>query len=148
MSEVVEVRGNEGDLIAITVLNREWQDCDDEWDGNWLNSKVELRLGGFRGKFSASLRSEELKSFLVALEVLSAELQGVAEFKTMEQQLSLKLEIDSCGRLAVSGRAEDRAGIGNRLTFEFESDQSYLPGVIESLRAVIDRFPVRGGHAA
>jgi hypothetical protein len=62
----------------------------------------------------------------------------------MEGQLTVALTGNGRGHIEVTGAALDHAGIGNTLAFHFDVDQTYLPGVLGSLDAVIGHFPVVG----
>jgi len=62
----------------------------------------------------------------------------------MEPWLTLKLEGDKLGHVMVTGMADDEVAIGNKLSFRFEIDQSYLPSLIKDLRALLAEFPVVG----
>ena len=62
----------------------------------------------------------------------------------MEGQLTVALTGNGLGHIEVTGTALDHAGIGNTLAFHFDVDQTYLPGVLGGLDAVIGRFPVVG----
>lgn len=130
------------DRVVFRAIRRTSPDADDFWDGNWIDSEVELAVGGFRGGYAAYLRSNEFDSFRKGLVEISETLRGEAEFTTMEGQIELRLTTDRVGHIKVTGRAEDQAGIGNRLTFEFEIDQTCLASTIRSLDELLRVFPV------
>jgi hypothetical protein len=134
-----------GDHVAIRVLGRLHGGADDYWDGNWLVSPVEIVAGGFTADVGASLRAEEFRAFRAAVEHLNATLRGEAALESIEGWLSLVLGIGSSGRLTVMGKAIDRLGGGNQLSFKIdELDQSYLPGIIGGLSEIETFFPVVG----
>jgi hypothetical protein len=62
----------------------------------------------------------------------------------MEEQLTIDLKGDSLGHYVASCIAIDRAGIGNRLFFDLEFDQSDIPEIIKGIDSVIREFPVVG----
>jgi hypothetical protein len=39
------------DHLTVTPLSRPHDQCHDYWDGNWIESRVEMRVGGFSGRF-------------------------------------------------------------------------------------------------
>jgi len=47
------------------------------------------------------------------------------------------------GHIKISGEALDRAGIGNKLIFEIDIDQTQLQTSVQSLAAAMSAFPVR-----
>ncbi len=74
-----------------------------------------------------------------------ANLDGIAKLDSMEGWLALTVAIDRSGRLRVSGKAIDRLGSGNELSFRIsEMDQSYLPPIVNALSDIDTKFPVVG----
>ena len=134
----------DGARVLIQPQGRQHPGLFDYWDGNWIVCDIQLSTGGFRGGFQASLRSEEFQAFLAEVEVLADSLEGTAAFSTMEGQLAFTLASDGKGHVRVSGEALDEPGIGNRLHFEFEIDQTYLPLITASLEHLLNAFPVTG----
>jgi hypothetical protein len=133
----------DGNHVAINILGRLHPDAVDSSDGNWLMTPIEISVGGFKADIGASLRSEELRAFRLALEALAASLQGEAVLDSMETWIKLHVSVDRLGRLEVSGEATDKPGLGNRLEFSVSDlDQSDLPGIIRALRSANDAFPV------
>ena len=137
----------EGERVLIQPQGREHPGLFDSRDGNWIVCEIHLSAGGFRGAFQTSLRSEEFEAFLAELDNLSQTLEGAAAFSTMEGQLALTLTGDGNGHIQVAGEAQDQPG-GNRLHFEFEIDQTYLPAICRSLEHLLSVFPVTGTPAS
>jgi hypothetical protein len=116
----------------------------DYWDGNWVDSSIKIRAGGFSGSFGASLRAEEFKSFRDQLAKLYSLDTSNAEFTTMEEQLRIHVNGDRLGHYTAECSAIDRAGIGKRLSFELEFDQTDIPSILAGLDSIIESFPVVG----
>ena len=133
-----------GQHLLMRALHRPDPQETDYWDGNWIESQVLVAAGGFHGSIGLSLRAEEFVDFRDQLASLSERLDGTARFSTMEGQLKLTLSGDGKGHVLVEGVVLDEAGVGNSLSFSFEIDQTYLSGLLQSLDAVITRFPVVG----
>ncbi len=135
----------DGDHISVSVLSRMHEGADDYWDGNWLISPIELVVGCFRATIGAGLRAEELKKLREGLEQLNATLKGEAQLESLEGWISLRVVVDRRGGIVIIGRAVDRPGGKNELSFEIGGlDQSYLQGIIAALREVEVLFPVVG----
>jgi hypothetical protein len=113
------------------------------WDDNWLRAEIQVVAGGFRGKATAAFITSELSEFLSELRPLFETLEGKAEFSTIEEQLKLQLVGDGKGHIELTGEIADQPGIGNRLLFTFEFDQSQLGASIRELELVTSQFPVR-----
>ena len=112
-------------------------------DDNWLTATIAVCVGGFSGRVGAAIVTDELVRFAQQLHRLYEELSGSAEFSTLEGQLSLTLSCDTRGHVALRGEVLDQAGIGNRLSFHLDLDQSFLQQSIRDLDTVIRAFPVR-----
>jgi hypothetical protein len=114
----------------------------DDRDGNWIECEVEVVAGGFRGAFTADMRSEEFQAFMDQLSELGRTIDGAATFTTMEGQLTLSLTAEASGQIRVAGEALDLAGSGNRLAFGFDVDPTHLSSIARSLQALLAAFPV------
>jgi hypothetical protein len=49
--------------LIVQATRRLYPFCKDYYDGNWIETHVEITAGSFRGTFKASLRAEEFLSF-------------------------------------------------------------------------------------
>jgi hypothetical protein len=133
------------DHLAIEVLGRLHPGADDYWDGNWLATPIEVQVGAFRATVGAALRADELQAFREDLRRVCDALGGEAVLASMEDWLSLHLELKPNGHVIVSGRVRDQPGSGNELTFEFGGlDQSDLVAILDALDEVGVFFPVVG----
>lgn len=111
----------------------------------WLASRVELRVGGFQGKFSCSLDCWAFERFAREVRDLWETLQGTAQFATYEGQLELSLIGDGLGHVRVEAQATDEAGTGNCLTFRLHIDQAALQALMSSLDAIVAAYPPPSG---
>lgn len=112
---------------------------------NWMRARVSLAARGFSGNYEMSFMAGDLISFGRELELLHRDLNGIAHFRTMEGQLYLQLTGDRLGKISVLGEARDEPGIGNRLKFQLEIDQTYLASTIREVNALIESLSVRSG---
>lgn len=146
MSEMVEVLigGAESDHVRIRVVGREIPSATDYWDGNWLVTPIELRVGRFSGTLPADLRAEELRRFRSELEAAYERLDGEAVLASLDGWITLTVQCERNGSLRIAGVANDHPGVGNELEFHLEDlDQSHLPPIIEALKVVEEHYPVR-----
>lgn len=134
---------SEHERLSLDVLAYERATTGQYEDDNWLRVKITVHAGGFRGKVDASIMTGELVRFAAQLQPLYETLTSTAEFNTLEEQLQLRLSGDGKGHIDLKGEVVDRAGIGNRLCFDLEFEQSQLAASIRQLDAVITAFPVR-----
>jgi hypothetical protein len=135
---------SERERIEVNVLRYERAPVGDYYDDNWLKIEISVQAGGFEEKVNAAILTEDLERFLSQLRPLYETLSGSAEFGTMEDQLNLKLAGDGKGHIELHGEVADRPGIGNRLHFTLQFDQSQLRASIGELEKATLQFPVRG----
>ena len=133
-----------GQHVVIRPVGRSSPGLFDDWDGNWIVCEVEISAGGFRGRFSADMRSGEFHAFMEQVSELARTIEGAATFTTMEGQLAISLTAAADGRVTVAGEALDLAGSENRLEYSFDVDQASLPDLARSLGYVLAAFPVVG----
>ena len=95
------------------------------------------------------LSKENLKSTCVSdvirfkeqLEPVYRNLEGVAEFKTIEDQLAIKIEVDKLGHVEASGFFIDDFASGNKLNFNISYDQTLLWHTISEIdEALVELF--------
>jgi hypothetical protein len=134
---------SEEELIEIDVLHYERRASGEYGDDNWLTTEIRVHAGCFHGKISAAIITSEFTRFLPQLRELHEKLTGKAEFRTLEGQLSLTLMGDGRGHIELEGEVLDKAGIGNRLNFHLQLDQTHLAKSIRDLEGIIVKFPVR-----
>lgn len=129
------IGGEDAEYVRVANLR-------DNGDG-WFSADVEVVVGGFRGGYSADFNSWAFSDFQGQLEKLYRAVSGSASFTSYEAQLELVLACDSQGHVQLRGEAMDLAGIGNKLIFGLEIDQTYVPAIISSLQSALKRYPPR-----
>ena len=139
---VIGSRG--GDHVALHPLCRSHPDATDYWDGNWLKVEVDVRTGAFRGKYVADLRVEEFENFRAQLDSLYKSLRGEAALNSMEGWVSVRLAADRLGHLKAECEVRDQPGMGSRLLFTLDLDQSFIPTMVAALDDVMRRYPLVG----
>ena len=132
------------EFLNVQVTGRSHPSSQDYWDGNWVNADIEIDAGSFRGRYGAYLRVEDLRDFRDAVAHLYSFASKEAEFKTMEEQLQINIRGNGLGHFTADCEALDQAGIGNRLVFSFEFDQTEIPEMLEELEAFVREYPVKG----
>lgn len=134
----------DGTKIAIEIIDRKYLDASDFWDGNWINSKINIEIPGYLARFNANLRTDELMTFLNQLKRMDNQMKGKAILENIEDFISLKGEMNGLGNITWTGETCYPLGTGAILNFEFESDQSFLRNLTKELEEILDRFPVIG----
>jgi hypothetical protein len=139
------IGGKEHERVEVALIGRECPESFDLYDGNWLEARVSVAVGAFRGEFSCTLRAQDFAELLPQLRRLHADLLGSARFSTMEGQLKFEIIGDGRGHLKVRGRVVDQPGDGTSLEWSLAIDQTFLPAMIEAVSAISTMYEVRGG---
>lgn len=138
-----EISGN-GNFVKINLLGLSHPNAELDWDKNWVKGFVEVKAGAFSGGFDADFMTTDFANFRSELEELYNKLTGTATFSTLEDQVNIKIVGDGIGHLIAECYVMDIAGLGSKLQFEVDFDQTYIPNVIRELEKIISRFPKTG----
>ncbi len=135
---------NAANRLVVQVLRRTFPHLTDYWDGNTLSCEATVTVGGFRGHVEEYMRTVDFVRFRDALRPLYNNLKGTADFQTIEQWLAIKVDGDGLGHFVATCELVDRPGIGNRLSFSLNFDQTELPALLSGLDEITAAFPVVG----
>jgi hypothetical protein len=131
-------------LFTLTVHGRQFPSSTDFWDGNWLNVTARAIGDGARVEVNGSIvRSDELERFRDELSALLEKLEGGAELKCIEPNLSLKLRLDGLGHVHLE-LVLTPDHLNQSHTFQFELDQTYLEPARAACSSILRRYPVIG----
>ena len=130
--------------LRLWVHGRQFPMADDYWDGNWLQVTVHCGAPGASVWVTGPiLHVPEIAQFLRGVEALHASLQGEAILPCMEPELAVSLTAERRGHMTmVVAMTPDHLFQAHRFTFTI--DQSYLPPVMDSCRAILRQYPVKG----
>jgi hypothetical protein len=130
--------------LQIWIHGRQFPNEEDYWDGNWLN--VTAHCGSHGADVWTSgpiLHVPDIARWLDSLEWMNKSLSGEADLVSLEPELVVELKMDSPGKISM--RVEITPDhMTQEHNFQFEIDQSYLVGLIESCRKILAKYPMRG----
>src|SRR4030095_3531937 len=89
------------DIIRIEPFNWSHPNADNDWDKNWIHSKITLKGGAFSGEFSCHLMSTEFELFKRELKTIYKNVSGTANFKTLESQIEITIRGDGFGHFKI-----------------------------------------------
>ena len=130
--------------LQLWVHGRQFPESLDQWDGNWL--RVTAHCGGSGASVwveGAILMTSDLVQWADQCEALRLGSAAEATLSPPEPNLRVNLRrADDLGhlRLTVSITPDQ---MSQRHEFQFELDQSYLPGLTAQCRAITLKHPVR-----
>jgi hypothetical protein len=132
------------DGLQIWIHGRQFPNEEDYWDGNWLN--VTAHCGSHGADVWTSgpiLHVPDIARWLDSLEWMNKSLSGEADLVSLEPELVVELKMDSPGKILM--RVEITPDhMTQEHNFQFEIDQSYLVGLIESCRKILAKYPMKG----
>ncbi|MBV8247041.1 MAG: hypothetical protein JO200_01180 [Comamonas sp.] len=105
----------------------------------WCEASVEIAVSCFHGRIEVWLDAFAIENFAIQLGAVYESLQGKASLLPLEGQFTLVLHAQTAGHIHVDGTAWSKATCGNKLEFELELDQSFLPKVLVQLQEAISK---------
>ena len=129
--------------LKIWISGRQFPDHQDYWDGNWLNATALCEGEGSRVKLhGAFIHLGELQKWKEDLQQFQRTLVGSVELPTIEPTLQIKFVARKSGTGHLDCEIELTGNhMSERHRFLFDIDQSYLPGLISQLSAVLREYP-------
>jgi len=132
--------------VLIRPVSRTTPGLFDDHHDSAIACEIEIAVGGFRGQFTAQLRTEEFQSMLDEIEASGTALANAANFDAASGQIDLSLIGDGAGNILVAGYVADAEDDGNRLEFAFAMGEAVMPDLVRSLEQVLAAFPLPGTH--
>jgi len=127
------------------VHGRQFSDSTDYDDGNWLRVTAHVGAVGVSVWVSGAIMMiTDLIQFGQEVDGLAKGETQRADLKPFEPELRLQIEqLDSLGHLTMQVQITPDH-LTQEHSFEFEIDQSYLPGISANCRALANTYPARG----
>ena len=131
--------------LQLWVHGREFPESEDLYDGNWLRVTAHCGASGASVWVQGSiLMVTDIANFGdKCAAMLSGELESAA-LDPLEPEIRVTLKAaDHIGHVRTQVEiTPDHLAQEHR--FEFEVDQSYLPGIIGQCSAIVQEYPIRG----
>jgi hypothetical protein len=109
---------------------------------DWVRALLHVEVGAFKGELEIYICASDIIRFKEELELAYQNVRGVAEFKTIEDQLFIRIEIDKLGHVQASGYLADDLISGNKLNFNISYDQTLLWHTMSEInKALLQLFP-------
>jgi hypothetical protein len=104
---------------------------------DWVRALVQIQVGAFKGELEIEICVSDMIRFKEELEPAYQDVEGVAEFKTIEDQLFIRIEVDKLGHVQASGYLVDDFIAGNKLNFHISYDQTLLWHTISEINQAL-----------
>ncbi|KRH99694.1 hypothetical protein [Curvibacter sp. PAE-UM] len=136
----IATRGLELELVVLRPADEE----------GWCRVRASVQVPGFDGEIEAWLQTDDLSRFAAELRALDENVgqPGSARLASAEPDIELVISTQRLG--AISGRyrleSERREGVPTVLSGAFDADQSFLPGMVDDVKALLSELG--GAHEA
>jgi len=110
------------------------------WGGYDLRTTLEIKSRGFYLKSTLYTSTGEIFEFFQQLKNCNDKLTGTAYFKSYEGNLEINAHYDNAGHVNVEGKFSEQNEFGNKLQFEFNSDQTFIRYTIDELQIIADKY--------
>ncbi len=131
----------EKDRIQVTSLN---SPANPETEGyDWISALVEIESVGLKGIVKIQMCLSDIISFKEQLLPLYKNLSGTAEFRTIEGQLYILIDVDKLGHIKATGYLLADFNTDNKLNFDLRYDQTLLWHTIAEIDEAL--FELSGG---
>ena len=141
--QIVEIRGD-GAFVRLHFSHRAYPEAQDYWDGNWVVTHIQAETAGFKADFTDQVHLGDVVRFYEQVLTMYTTLSGEATLAMLEEFLIVTGHMNTRGGLNWSALIAQPFRRSTQLRFEFQSDQSYLPHLIQQLESTLVEFGVRG----
>lgn len=131
--------------FQLWVHGRQFPDAEDYEDGNWLGVTAHCGASGASvWAQGAMLEVTDIAGFGEGCVAMLGRRMKSATLASREPHLRVSLEVsDSVGHVRVQVEITPDYLLQTH-RFEFEIDQSYLPGIIKQCADIVQEYPIRG----
>jgi len=114
----------DGERIEVTLIG---SPADKKTEGlDWVKARVQVWTAGFTGDVEIYICVSDIVRFRQELEPVYNDLRGVAEFKTLEDRLYIRIESDALGHITATGYLKGDFVLDAELRFDLRFDQTLL----------------------
>lgn len=129
--------------LRVWIHGLEFDGSTDYWDGNWLRVTANCADKGASITVSGSIiHLGEIVQLLNGCQAMNETLSGSASMPCIEPNLDIKLVARDHGHVEATIEITPDH-LTQKHSFTFGIDQSYLPGIIDDCRRVLEEYPVR-----
>jgi hypothetical protein len=130
--------------FQLWIHGRQAPEANDYWDGNWLLVTAHCGTHGADVWVEGPIiHLPEIARWLQACEQMMTRVAGEAELACLEPELQIQLRMESLGHVVMTVEITPDH-MHQQHEFEFELDESYLPGLVARCRRILLAYPIRG----
>jgi hypothetical protein len=110
------------------------------WGGYDTKSTIEIEIGSYNVKSLLYISTGDIYTFYRKLIECHRTLKGEALLESYEKNLRVKMTFNEQGHVNISGYFREYSHSRNELTFEMDTDQSYLNHSISELSMIAGKY--------
>jgi hypothetical protein len=131
----------EGDLIEFIFEEvYRFPETTCHWGGYEVRSILKIKSGNFIVKSILFTSTGEIHEFFLALKKCNEELKGVAYYRSYENNLDVQATYDNLGHVNIKGAFSENNQFGNKLIFEFNTDQTFINETLRDLSLLENKY--------
>ena len=136
---------SQGNFVKIEPLGLITYNSSLDYDNNFIKCKIYVSGGAFSGEYSANLLTTDFEIFKHQLNSLYNNLNGSAEFSTLEDEINIKIKGDGIGHFNSVITCFDFPGIySSKLVFGIDFDQTFIKTIVRQINEITKKFPIKG----
>ncbi len=101
---------------------------------------IEINIPGYRATGDFYTSTGELFEFFSSLKQGQENLNGIAEYLTLEGNLNINVTYNELGQVRILGFFQQSMHIETLLKFEISSDQSYIKYTLDELEILVKKY--------
>jgi hypothetical protein len=110
------------------------------WGGYDVRSRIEIKSGNFAVKSILWTSTGEIYALYEQLMTCNKNLKGEASYTSYEGNIQMNAVYDDLGHVTITGTFSEHNEFDNKLSFEFNSDQSYITSSISQLEKIVMKY--------
>ena len=139
------IKGEAGNFLRVAFAEvYGFPESTSPWGGYDVRANLKIKSNGFEVNAEFWTSTGEIFLLLQELQQSNKLLSGSPHYDSCEGHLSFTALYDNMGHVIISGRFAEQMSGNNTLSFEFESDQTFIQATISQLQVIATKY---GGMA-
>jgi len=138
--EEFTIKGSDGYFKILLTEVFGFPETTHHWGGYDTKATFELKIGGYYVKSDFYTSTGEIYTFFENLVTANKKISGKVEFSSYEGNLTFSLTYNNLGLIKVEGKYLESHQLENLLSFEFQSDQSYVYSSLLEIEKIVAKY--------
>lgn len=143
--EQFSIKGHNGHFELKFVQVFGFPEQTSPWGGYDVKGEFKIRVGEYSAEGELWFSTGEIYQLYEDLKAVNEVLNGTIYFNTHENNLEFKLVFDNKGHIVIKGKYIAAYSRKNELSFEIESDQSFMTSSLSELQRIVQKYGTKEG---